>query len=104
MNVNIKQPALVTTPKVAVVHEWFDGYAGSERCVEQFLQLYPEAGLFAIVDFLDDRHRHILHGRRAECSFLQRFPWARTKFRSFLPLMPLAVEQFDVSPYDVVIS
>lgn len=104
MNVNINQPALVTTPKVAVVHEWFDGYAGSERCVEQFLQLYPEAGLFAIVDFLDDRHRHILHGRRAECSFLQRFPWARTRFRSFLPLMPLAVEQFDVSPYDVVIS
>ena len=90
--------------RVAVIHEWFDGYAGSERCVEQFLELYPTADVHALVDFLDDRHRHILHGRKVECSFIQRLPWARKKFRSYLPFMPLAIEQFDVSKYDIVIS
>ncbi len=104
MNHAPQHPAIVAPPSVAVVHEWFDGYAGSERCVEQFLKLYPEAGLYALVDFLDERHRFIFNGRKPQCSFLQKLPWAKTKFRSFLPFMPFAVEQFDLSSYEVIVS
>jgi glycosyltransferase involved in cell wall biosynthesis len=89
--------------KIALVHEWFDTYAGSERVVEQILKLYPEAELFAIVDFLD-RHNRFMGDRRVHTSFIQTLPFAKKQFRRYLPLMPLAVEQFDLSAYDLVIS
>jgi len=93
-----------TALKVAVVHEWLVNCAGSEKVVEQILQVYPQADLFALVDFLPDDERGFLGGRRAKTSFLQRMPRARKSFRSYLPLMPLAIEQFDLSAYDLIIS
>ena len=90
--------------KVAIVHEWFVTYAGSERVVEQILNVFPQADLFALVDFLQDDERGFLGGRQVHTSFIQRLPKARTAFRNYLPLMPLAVEQFDLSAYDLVIS
>lgn len=90
--------------KVAVVHEWLVNCAGSEKVVEQILLAYPQADLFALVDFLEDDERGFLGGRKAKTSFLQRMPRARTSFRAYLPLMPLAIEQFDLSDYDLVIS
>ncbi len=103
MNANIETKAAFS-PRVAIVHEWFEGYAGSERCVEQFLKLFPNSDVHALVDFLDDRHRYILQGRPVKTSFIQRLPWAKSKFRSYLPFMPLAVEQFDVTNCDIIIS
>lgn len=91
-------------PKIAVVHEWFDSYAGSERVVEQFLHLYPEADLYSLVDFLPAKDRGMLQGRDIHASFIQRLPLARRLFRQYLPLMPLAIEQFDLTDYDVVLS
>lgn len=90
--------------KVAVVHEWLVSYAGSERVVEQILNVFPQADLFALVDFLPDDERGFLGGRHARTSFIQRLPRARSAFRNYLALMPLAVEQFDLSAYDLVIS
>jgi glycosyltransferase involved in cell wall biosynthesis len=91
-------------PRVAIVHDWFVTYAGAERVVEQMLKLWPQADLFALVDFLPDKERAFLGGRRVHTSFIQRLPRAGTSFRNYLLLMPLAVEQFDLSSYDVVIS
>lgn len=90
--------------KVAVVHEWFETVAGSERVVEQILRCYPEADVYCIVDFLSESDRRLLSGRRVRTSFIQRLPFARRCFRHYLPLMPFAVEQFDLSAYDIVIS
>lgn len=90
--------------KIAIVHEWLDTYAGSERVVEQMLACYPQADLYAVVDFLPPAERAFLRGRPVTTSFVQRLPGARRHFRRYLPLMPLAVEQFDLSAYDVVIS
>ena len=90
--------------KVAIVHEWFVNYAGSEKVVEEILKVFPQADLFALVDFLADDERGFLGGRRVRTSFIQRLPKARNAFRNYLPLMPLAVEQFDLSAYDLVIS
>jgi glycosyltransferase involved in cell wall biosynthesis len=90
--------------RVAVVHDWLVNYAGSERVLSEILALYPQADLFAVVDFLSDADRDKLFGKRATTSFIQRLPRAAKKYRGYLPLMPLAIEQLDVSGYDLVIS
>ncbi|MGJ3248887.1 MAG: glycosyltransferase [Elainellaceae cyanobacterium] len=90
--------------RVAVVHEWLVNYAGSERVVEQILSLYPHAALYSLVNFLDDSSSDFIHHRSVQTSFIQNLPFAKRSFRSYLPLMPLAIEQLDVSGYDVVIS
>lgn len=93
------------TPKIALVHDWFITYAGSERVIEQMIQVFPDADLFALMDFMPAPDRDILKGKPVRTSFLQTFPFTNKKnYRNFLPLMPLAVEQLDLSGYDVVIS
>ena len=90
--------------RVAIVHEWLHTVAGGERVLEQLLACYPQADLFCTVDFLPDAERGFLGGRPVHTSFIQRLPFARRKFRAYLGLMPLAVEQHDLSGYDLVIS
>ncbi len=90
--------------KVAIIHEWLDGYAGSERVVEQMLELYPDADLFVLCDFMPAAERGFLRGKVPTTSFIQRLPRAQRWFRYYLGLMPLAVEQFDLSAYDLVLS
>jgi glycosyltransferase involved in cell wall biosynthesis len=90
--------------KIAIVHEWLASYAGSERVVEQLLHLYPQADLFSLVDFLPPELRRVIQDKPVHTSFLQRLPLARRHFRQYLPLMPLAIEQFDLHAYDLVIS
>jgi glycosyltransferase involved in cell wall biosynthesis len=90
--------------KVAIVHEWFSTYAGSERVVEQLLGVVPQAELFALVDFLAPGGRGFIGDRPVHTSFIQKLPMARKKFRRYLPLMPFAIEQLDVSAFDMVIS
>ncbi|KVF00540.1 glycosyltransferase [Burkholderia vietnamiensis] len=88
--------------RVAIVHDWLVTYAGAERVLEQIIACFPDADLFSLVDFLDDRA--FVRGKPVTTSFIQKLPFARTKYRSYLPLMPLAIEQLDVSDYDLVIS
>ena len=90
--------------KIALVHEWLDSYAGSERVLEQRLLEWPEAEVFAVCDFMPEAERGFLQGKPIATSFIQNMPFARRHFRKFLGLMPLAIEQLDLSAYDVVIS
>jgi len=90
--------------KTAVVCDWLTTYAGAERVVEQILNIYPEADVYCIVDFLSEKDRAFLAGRKPRTSFIQRLPKARTNYRMYLPLMPLAIEQLDVTGYDLVLS
>jgi glycosyltransferase involved in cell wall biosynthesis len=86
------------------VHEWFVDYSGSERLVEQMLNLFPQADLYAQVDFLPDDLRGFIKHKKVTTSFIQKLPGAKKHYRQYLPLMPLAVEQFDLSGYDLVLS
>ena len=99
-------PRLVAAPvvKVAVVHDWLDTWRGGEKVLAEILRIYPDADLFALVDFLSPADRRALDDRRATTSFLQHAPFARTRFRLLLPLFPRAIESLDVAQYDVVIS
>lgn len=90
--------------KVAVVHDWSVGYAGSERVVEQLLALFPQADLYFVADFLPASERAFLAGKTPITTFIQNLPWARRLIRHYLPLMPLAVESLDLAAYDVILS
>ena len=90
--------------KIAIVHEWFVTYAGSERVVEQILNLFPHADLFAVVDFLNNSQRGFIQNKPVQKTFIQKLPFAKAKFRQYLPLMTLAIEQLDLSAYDLIIS
>lgn len=90
--------------KIAIVHDWFVTYAGSERVVEQMLEVYPEADLFSLVDFIPEGERAFLKNKRVITSFIQNLPFAKKRYRQYLPLMPLAIEQFDLSGYDLIIT
>lgn len=90
--------------KIAVVHDWLITYGGAERVLEQILAIFPQADLFALYDFTPAGKRDYFLNKPVTTSFLQNFPFASKKYRSYLPFMPLAVEQFDLSGYDLVIS
>ena len=87
-----------------LVHDFFRCYAGSERVVGEILEVFPHADVFSLFDFLPEDQRGFLKGKTVHTSFLQKMPLARSRHRAFLPLMPLAIESLDVSPYDLVIS
>lgn len=90
--------------KVAIIHDWLTVYAGAEKTLEQILTLYPQADIFTIVDFLPQKDREFLAGHKITTSFIQNFPFAKIKYRNYLPFMLLAIEQFDLSNYDLIIS
>jgi glycosyltransferase involved in cell wall biosynthesis len=90
--------------KVALVHDWFTAPGGAEKVVAEIIKIYPQCELFSIVDFLEPKHRDSLKGKLVNTSFIQKLPFAKTKYRTYLPLMPIAIEQFDLSKFDLIIS
>ncbi|MBN6741183.1 glycosyltransferase family 4 protein [Acidithiobacillus sp. MC6.1] len=93
-----------TPRRVAIVHDWLVTYAGAERVLAQMLLCYPEADLYSLIDFLPPEDRGFIGNRTVTTSFIQRLPRAQKKYRTYLPLMPLAIEQFDLSVYDLVLT
>ena len=91
-------------PRIAIVVDWLQDYAGAERVLEQLLLTFPQAEVFAVVDFVPEASRGFCRGKPVHTTFIQRLPLARRLFRQYLPLMPLAVEQLDLSGFDIVIS
>ena len=91
------------SPRVAIVHDWLVTYAGAERVLAEMLRVLPGAELFAVVDFLPESERDFLEGRAVSTSFIQRLPAAQKRYRQYLPLMGVAIEQLDVSSFDLVV-
>jgi glycosyltransferase involved in cell wall biosynthesis len=91
--------------KTAIIQDWLVNYAGSERVLESFVNIYPEADVYTLVDFLNDEERRIiLKGKKSSTSFIQDLPLAKKHHRSYLPLFPLAIEQFDLTSHEVILS
>lgn len=88
---------------VALVHDWLTGQRGGEKVLEVLAELFPEAPVYTLFHRPGSQAPGI-ENRRIHTSFLQKMPLARTKYRSYLPLYPLAVELFDLQKYDLVIS
>lgn len=94
-----------SSPKrVAIVHDWLPEVGGAERVLAEILKVLPGADLFSLLDFIPQSERGFLGGKPVHTSFLQGLPGARRIYRMFLPLMPLAVEHFDLAKYDLILS
>jgi len=89
--------------KIAFVHDYLVQYGGAERVLECLCELYPYAPIYTIVYNKDAMHG-VFENKRIYTSYLQKFPFARKRHRIFPLLMPPAIEQFDFSLYDVVVS
>jgi len=91
--------------QVAIVHDWLVTDAGAEKVLKELVDLYPDADIFSLVDFLSSKQRDtILKGKKASTSFIQKLPFAKSHFRNYLPLFPIAIESFQLQKYDLVIS
>lgn len=89
---------------ISLVHEWLLSYAGSEQVSAQILKTFPHADLYSVVDFLTPEQREKFLGKSATTTFIQNLPGAKKHYQKYLPLMPLAIEQLDLSSADIVIS
>lgn len=98
-----RRPEL-TSLKVAVVHDWLVTYGGAERVLEQILRVIPNADLFSLCDFLPEGQRGFIQNKPVTTSLLQKMPLASKRYRDYLVIMPYAIEQLDLSAYDLVIS
>ncbi len=91
-------------PKVAIIHDWLPVVGGAERVLEQLINLYPDAEIFTLFDFLSREDAPFLKGKTVHKSLLQKFPFSKRFYRNLLPLFPFAIEQFDLSRFDLILS
>lgn len=91
---------LLAVPRCAIVHYWLLGMRGGEKVVEALCRLFPEADLFTL--FYDpDSVSPVIRSHRVTASFLNLL---KRHYRSLLPVMPLALESFDLREYELIIS
>ncbi|MFN2445161.1 MAG: glycosyltransferase [Vicinamibacterales bacterium] len=88
---------------MALIHDWLTGMRGGEKVLEALCQLLPDAHLFTLVH-VPGATTPWIEGRPVHTSFIQHLPWASRLYRHYLPLFPVAIEQFDLDAYDLVIS
>lgn len=88
--------------KVAITFDWLTVMGGAERVLAEMVALYPSAHIYAVLDTLTERE--FLGGCPVTTSFIQSLPWAGRLYRHYLPLMPLAVEQWALDGYDLILS
>ena len=89
--------------RVALVHDWLTGLRGGERVLEVLCRIYPEADIFTLLH-VPGSCGTIIESHRIATSFLQHLPFARTRYRQYLPLFPAAIGSFDLRAYDLVVS
>src|SRR5215470_2047904 len=90
--------------RVAIVHDWLYVIGGAERVLREMLRCYPSADVFSLFDVLKPEDREWIGYTRSHTSFMNRIPGVARAHRILLPLMPFAIEQIDLSGYDLVIS
>ena len=90
-------------PRVALVHDWLTGMRGGEKVLEVIASLFPEAPIYTLFHFPGSVSQ-ALESHPIRTSFLQKAPRVRTRYRSYLPLFPVAIEELDLTGYDLVIS
>ena len=94
---------MLTSMKVAIVHDWLVNYGGAERVVEQMLKIYPDADIYTLV-YDKKKMGKIFPEEKVHPSFIQKIPKATKLYTKFLSLMPKAFESFDLTSYDLVIA
>ena len=89
--------------RVALVHDWLTGMRGGEKVLEILAGLFPEAPIYTLFHFPGSVSK-VLESHPIHTSFLQKAPRVREHYRRYLPLFPAAIEEFDLTSYDLIIS
>jgi len=89
--------------RVAIVHDWLSGMRGGEKCLEVFCELFPQADLYTLIH-QPGAVSPTIEAMRIHTSFIQYLPAGKQKYPRYLPLMPLAVEAWDLREYDFILS
>ena len=103
MTSNSTDDAALASKKVAIVHYWLVGMRGGERVLERMLKLFPQADIYTHV-YAPDKVSDLIRERTVRTTFINRLPGAQKHYQKYLPLMPMALEELDLSSYDLVIS
>lgn len=90
--------------RTAIVCDWLVTVGGAEKFLGHLINCYPNCDLFAVIDHIPASQRHFLQGKTVHPTFLQKWPGSKKFYRHFLPFMPLAIEQLNLSAYDLIIS
>ncbi|WP_460220443.1 glycosyltransferase [Psychroserpens sp. MEBiC05023] len=89
----------------ALIHDWYYINGGAEKVIHSLNNIWDDFNHYSLVDFLEENDRdYILNGKNSNVSFIQKLPTAKSNHRKFLQLFPLAIEQFDLSKYDLILS
>ena len=91
-------------PRIAFVIDALPSLGGSEKVLFSALEVFPRADIFTLVYNTNVFVKTPVAGRDIKTSFINRLPFAHKHHRLFLPLMPYAVEQFDLRDYDIIVS
>lgn len=89
--------------RVAIVHDWLTGMRGGEYVLEAIAEIFPRANLFTLL-YIPGKISPVLTTLRRNTSWLQKVPYIEKRYRNFLPLMPCAIEKFDLRDFDLVLS
>lgn len=90
--------------KVAIIHDWLPLIGGAERVLEQLLKIYPDARVYTLFNFLSEEELKSLGIKNITVSKLNKLPGVKKYYRNLLPLLPGAIEDFDLYDYDLVLS
>lgn len=89
--------------KVAIIHYWLVNMRGGEKVIEALLELFPEADIFTHV-YNPKAISPLINSKRVFTSRINRLPFAKKLYQLYLPLMPAALNDFNLGQYDLVIS
>lgn len=90
--------------KIAIVVDALPGIGGAEKVLMASLEIFPGAPIYTLLYNRDKFMETSIARREVVTSFIERLPFAQTQYRKYLPVMPLAIQQFDLSAYDTIIS
>jgi len=90
--------------KIAIVHDWIIDIGGAENCLKEIFSIYSSSDVYTLVFKKESINKLNIPIDHITSSFIQKLPMAQTKYRNYLPLFPFAIEEFDLSDYDIIIS
>jgi glycosyltransferase involved in cell wall biosynthesis len=90
--------------KIAIIQEWLVTVGGSDKVVKAISEVFPHADIFTLVADVSTCKELDIDFNKVKTSFIQKLPFGKSRHRMYLPLMPFAIEQFDLREYDVIIS
>ncbi|MDF2959491.1 MAG: glycosyltransferase [Paenibacillus sp.] len=89
--------------KIAIVHDYLNQYGGAERVLECFMDMFPDAPVYTMISDLSKMPKRFKDAD-IRTSFIQSIPFSKNHYKKMLSLFPIAVEQFDLREYDVILS